>query len=230
MLVSEVFYSLQGEGRLAGTPSVFIRLSGCNLRCAWCDTPYASWDPSGDERSVDSLIDQALAYPSRHAVLTGGEPMAAAEIHQLAHGLGASGFHITIETAATIPPKHITCDLASLSPKLSHSTPAPGTIAPGWIQRHESRRLQPSVVRAWMDDFDYQLKFVVASRRDVHEIEDLLQRLGHPPPHRIQIMPEGTTPEALDRAATWIAHLCLEKGWRFCDRLHLRLYGNTPGT
>ena len=78
MLISEVFYSLQGEGSLVGVPSVFIRTSGCNLRCAWCDTPYASWNPEGKNRSIDELIAEIDRHPTEHVVLTGGEPMIAA--------------------------------------------------------------------------------------------------------------------------------------------------------
>src|SRR5438445_9540450 len=111
MLVSEIFYSLQGEGELAGVPSVFVRLSGCNLRCNWCDTPYASWAPEGEKLSVAEILAQIAAYPARHVVLTGGEPMIASGIRELATEVKKLGHHITIETAATIAPQGIPCDL-----------------------------------------------------------------------------------------------------------------------
>ncbi|MCU0721251.1 MAG: 7-carboxy-7-deazaguanine synthase QueE, partial [Pirellula sp.] len=100
--VSEIFHSVQGEGKLTGTPSVFVRTSGCNLRCWFCDTRYASWEPEGDQWSVPQIIDQVSKFPSKHVVLTGGEPMIFAEICELTAELRALGKHITIETAGTV--------------------------------------------------------------------------------------------------------------------------------
>src|SRR6478735_7351841 len=102
MRVSELFHSIQGEGKLVGVPSVFVRASGCNLRCAWCDTPYASWDPEGDELSVVQILEQVAAHPAKHVVLTGGEPMIMPDIVPLTASLRSSGYHITVETAATV--------------------------------------------------------------------------------------------------------------------------------
>src|SRR5207245_4988362 len=84
MLISEIFYSIQGEGELTGVPSVFIRTSGCNLRCNWCDTKYASWNPEGADMPVDVILEKVSAYPANHVVLTGGEPMIAKGIRDLA--------------------------------------------------------------------------------------------------------------------------------------------------
>ena len=92
MLISEIFYSVQGEGELTGVPSVFIRTSGCNLRCRWCDTPYASWNPEGTEMSVVQILAEVEKHPAAHVVLTGGEPMVARGIHELATAL-RSGTH-----------------------------------------------------------------------------------------------------------------------------------------
>ena len=83
MQLAEIFYSVQGEGRLVGIPSVFIRTSGCNLRCVWCDTPYTSWAPEGKKWSVTEILGEVAKYPSRHIVVTGGEPFLAAEIEEL---------------------------------------------------------------------------------------------------------------------------------------------------
>src|ERR1700754_5082939 len=105
MLIAEIFHSLQGEGELTGVPSVFVRTSGCNLRCNWCDTPYASWTPEGEQMSVEQVLREIARYPARHVVLTGGEPMIAKDLAALAHGIKQhASQHITIETAATVPP------------------------------------------------------------------------------------------------------------------------------
>lgn len=230
MFVSEIFHSLQGEGELAGVPSVFLRLSGCNLRCAWCDTPYASWEPRGISLDIPEILSKLAAFPARHAVVTGGEPLIARDIHALCLALRQAGYHLTLETAGTVPPRGIACDLASLSPKLAHSTPAPSTLPHAWVLRHEQRRLDPAILRAWISSYAYQLKFVVAQPGDLGEVETLLERLGGIPPHRVLLMPEGVTPESLRTKSAWLAALCLKKGYRYCDRLHIHLYGNTPGT
>ena len=146
MFISELFYSIQGEGELTGVPSVFVRTSGCNLRCNWCDTMYASWNPEGAEMSVDQILAEVAKHPASHCVLTGGEPMVAKGIHKLASALRHAGKHITIETAATIPPDGIACDLASLSPKLSNSAPDQ-RLPEAWRQKHNHLRWQPGVIR-----------------------------------------------------------------------------------
>jgi len=230
MLVSEIFYSLQGEGTLAGVPSVFVRTSGCNLRCAWCDTPYASWNPEGTPRSVAAVVAEVLRHPARHVVLTGGEPMIAKDAPALAGELKKLGRHITIETAATVAPGGIACDLASLSPKLLNSAPD-ATKHAVWRKRHEATRWQPNVVRAWLDGYDCQLKFVVARAEDVDELEAMLGKLGRDIPRdRVLLMPEGVTRERLRERAAWLAELCRTRGYRYAPRLQIELYGNKRGT
>src|SRR5205814_1265989 len=116
MKIAELFYSIQGEGKLAGVPSVFIRASGCNLRCVWCDTPYASWDPQGENIAVERIVEKVLAFGAAHTVVTGGEPMIMPDIAPLCAALKDAGQHVTIETAATVFAP-VRLDLASLSPK-----------------------------------------------------------------------------------------------------------------
>jgi 7-carboxy-7-deazaguanine synthase len=231
MRISEIFYSIQGEGELTGVPSVFVRTSGCNLRCAWCDTPYASWNPEGPEMTLDEIISEVERHPTRYVVLTGGEPMVAKGIRGLASRLRDSGKHITIETAATVAPEGIACDLASLSPKLSNSTPEAGTIEPAWIERHEERRLRPDIVRDWIGSYHHQLKFVITNDSQIAEIEDLLGQVGEKvTPERVQLMPEGRTVDELRHKASSLLDLCKRKGYRYCNRLHIELFGNTRGT
>src|SRR3954454_23507399 len=136
MKVSELFYSIQGEGKLLGVPSVFVRASGCNLRCTWCDTPYASWEPEGDDVPVDEIVRRVLRavdsspliaaggsspVPAPPVVITGGEPMIMPDVVDLCAVLKAHGCHVTMEPAATVY-KPVIIDLASLSPKLANST------------------------------------------------------------------------------------------------------------
>ena len=230
MLISEIFYSLQGEGELTGVPSVFVRTSGCNLRCNWCDTPYASWNPEGIQMTVEEIVAEVLTHPAKHVVLTGGEPMIAPGLHDLAFQLQEKGYHITIETAGTVPPKGIACDLASLSPKLAHSAPD-ARLDDAWRQKHELLRWQPGVVASWIATGHYQLKFVVGSEADLAEIEGMIRATGCAvPPSKILLMPEGVTVEALRAKAGWLGELCKARGYRYAPRLHIELYGNRRGT
>jgi 7-carboxy-7-deazaguanine synthase len=231
MLISEIFYSIQGEGELTGVPSVFVRTSGCNLRCSWCDTPYASWNPEGDQRSVPEIVAAIETHlTARHVVLTGGEPMIAKDIATLAREIKSTGRHITIETAATIAPQGIACDLASLSPKLLNSAPDPAQHVT-WRKKHEATRWQPEVVRAWVDHYPYQFKFVVSRPEDVEELEHMLAALEREiPRHKVLLMPEATSLEKMRHRATWLGELCKARGYRYAHRLHIELYGNRRGT
>jgi 7-carboxy-7-deazaguanine synthase len=229
MLISEIFYSLQGEGTLAGTPSVFVRTSGCNLRCRWCDTPYASWKPEGQEMAVADILAAVQAHPTRFVVVTGGEPMLAKDMPLLLVELRAAGKHITIETAGTIPPDGVPCDLASISPKLDNSTPGPEAGA--WVERHERTRLQPEVLREWCRSYDVQWKFVISNNADLREAEQVIASIGLPvAPEKILLMPEGISPEALRSRLPLIIEACKARGYRYSPRLHIDLFGNQRGT
>lgn len=215
---------------LTGVPSIFVRTGGCNLRCNWCDTPYASWSPEGSEMTLDEIEAKVKSLPGRHVVLTGGEPMIARNIRDLAARFRKSGYHITIETAGTIDPDAIDCDLASISPKLSNSTPDE-RFSEAWRNRHEATRLQPDVLRNWIDHYPYQLKFVVSELKDLEEIESLIDELDRPIPRdQILLMPEGIDKKSLDKRSRWLVDLCREKGYRYCPRLHISLFGNRRGT
>ena len=220
--IAELFYSLQGEGSLIGVPSVFIRTSGCNLRCSWCDTPYTSWQPEGDDRTIAQILEAVGAFPARHAVVTGGEPMIAPEIVALTQALRAAGLHITIETAGTVF-HPVECDLMSISPKLANSTPEGN-----WAAQHDRVRIQPAVLSQLIDRYAYQLKFVVAQPTDLEEIRTLAAQLGAPA-ERVILMPEGTAPAVLHERALWLAEICKNEGYRFSPRLLLYLYGNRRG-
>jgi 7-carboxy-7-deazaguanine synthase len=222
MKIAEIFYSIQGEGSLIGVPSVFVRTSGCNLRCAWCDTPYTSWRPEGGERSLDDIVAQVAAYPAHHVVVTGGEPMIAPEIVLLTERLRALRLHITIETAGTVDAP-AACDLMSISPKLANSTPE----GP-WAAQHERLRFQPEVLGRLMGRYDYQLKFVVAAPDDLDEIGRMLACLPADP-SKVILMPEGIEPALLHERGLWLAEIAKREGFRFTPRLHIELWGNRRG-
>lgn len=222
MKISELFYSLQGEGELLGVPSVFVRTSGCNLRCSWCDTPYTSWQPEGTDLSLDQIVDEVKSYPARHVVVTGGEPMILPDVVPLTERLHALGIHITVETAGTVF-RTVACDLMSISPKLRNSTPEGA-----WKEQHERLRIQPDVLRELMGRYTYQLKFVVETPQDLDEIRGLLETLAADR-QRVILMPEGTERSILRERSIWLAEICKDEGFRFSPRLHVDLYGNQRG-
>jgi 7-carboxy-7-deazaguanine synthase len=220
--IAEIFYSLQGEGSLIGVPSIFVRTSGCNLRCRWCDTPYTSWQPEGEERSLDEILEQVAVYPGRHVVVTGGEPMIAPGIAELTERLRARGLHITIETAGTVFAP-IACDLMSISPKLANATPEGS-----WAAQHERLRFQPDVLRRLTESYDYQLKFVVAAPEDLEEIERMLVEI-RADRSKVILMPEGVETSLLRERGAWLAEIARREGFRFSPRLHIELWGNRRG-
>jgi 7-carboxy-7-deazaguanine synthase len=236
MRISELFYSIQGEGKLIGVPSVFVRASGCNLRCVWCDTPYASWEPEGEDWPVAKIVaacSSLLPLPegegTRHLVLTGGEPVIMPDVMELTRAFKASGWHITLETAATVF-KEMSIDLASMSPKLSNSTPH-DREGGKFAVLHERNRINEPVIQRFIDTSpDFQLKFVVSDEKDLSEIDALLAKLRGWRPSDVLLMPEGTDVETLRSRVGWIGEVCKRTGFRYSPRLHVEMYGNKRGT
>ncbi len=228
MRIAEIYQSIQGEGLLTGTESVFVRASGCNLRCWFCDTPYTSWSPEGDDQAVEEIVRQVRTFDCGHVVITGGEPMLFAELLPLTEQLAADGRHLTIETAGTLflP---VACDLMSISPKLSNSTPSLET-AGRWRERHERTRHAPEIIRRLITQYTYQLKFVIDSPGDCAEVEQYLGEFPALDRNRVLLMPQGTDAENLDATATWLEPYCHQHGLRFCPRRHIEWFGLTRGT
>jgi 7-carboxy-7-deazaguanine synthase len=234
--IAEIYASLQGEGLLTGTPSVFVRASGCNLRCWFCDTPYTSWEPEGEDWSVEEIVGDVerhcasgrLPTCPTHVVITGGEPMLFAEMIPLCDRLHAAGWHITIETAGTLflPVK---CDLMSISPKLANSTP-PLARAGKWHERHDRTRHQPQVIRRLIGTYDYQLKFVVDQPPDLDDVQTWLSEFPEACRDRVLLMPQGIDTETLAAKGKWLADYCREHGFGFCPRKHIEWYGAKRGT
>lgn len=240
----EIFYSLQGEGVSYGKPSVFVRLSQCNLHCFWCDTAY-TWNfegttfehtedtPNGQAKfdrgkeTVDiesyDLAQKLASFECNRYIVTGGEPLlqqpALQEMLATLKSLKKGAF-IEIETNGTIIPRaglDALIDQYNVSPKLAHSRNQP-----------EVRR-QKEALSFFGESSKSNFKFVVSRPGDINEVEEIVQLSGMPR-HRVALMPEGTTPMALSDKFGWINQTCLERGFNFTDRLHIHLYGDTRGT
>jgi 7-carboxy-7-deazaguanine synthase len=224
--ISEIFYSIQGEGTLVGVPSVFVRTSGCNLRCVWCDTPYTSWAPEGSDWTVERIVETVDAFRAGHVVVTGGEPMIAPQVIELTQRLRERGQHITIETAGTVNTP-VACDLMSISPKLKNSTPVERDGG-RWARQHERLRWQPAVLKELMAAYEYQLKFVIADPQDLTELEEM-RTILEAPRGKVLLMPEGTNAETIRQRGVWLAEICKDRGYRFSPRLHVDLWGDRRG-
>ncbi len=226
--ISETFTSRQGEGTLTGTESFFIRTTGCNLRCWFCDTPYASWQPEGAPMSIESLVNNAALSGTGHVVLTGGEPLLPLQTTELCTRLRAAGMHVTIETAGTVD-RDAACDLLSLSPKLRSSTPE-SRQEPRWSKLHEQRRMPIDVMRRLIDRSDsVQVKFVVDSPADFDEILAVTANLDVSP-QSVWLMPQGITTAELQAAAEWLRPWCIAHSLTYGDRMQIHWYGNRRGT
>jgi len=228
MRIAEIYKSIQGEGFLTGTESVFVRASGCNLRCWFCDTPYTSWNPEGVDLSVEEIVNEVESLDCRHVVITGGEPMLFSELIPLCEHLHEDGKHITIETAGTLY-LPLQCDLMSISPKLSNSGPSADDY-PKWHLRHEHTRLQPDVIHRLIKEHDYQLKFIVDKRDDCNEIEQYLQQFPEVTNDQVLLMPQGVDIKTLDATGNWLEPYCSERGLHFCPRKQIEWFGLARGT
>jgi 7-carboxy-7-deazaguanine synthase len=226
MHINEIFYSLQGEGFLAGLPSVFVRLAGCPLRCRWCDTKYA-WDKeAGRQNSTDEIVRTVQQWPCRFVVITGGEPMVDPDLPQLVRELKAAGKHITIETAGIAYIPDMPCDLMSISPKLRNSMPDDAKLA----AIHKNTKLDLAVLEELIDHYNYQLKFIVDSEADLPEIEETIQKLGNVDREKVMLMPQAATRDELLAKSPMVADLCKRAGFAFSPRLQVFLWDNERGT
>ena len=231
----EIFASLQGEGLSVGRPSVFLRLSRCNLACQWCDTAY-TWRFTGDNRphrdgtdfardANQVTMDEAdvaqriLDLGVGRLVITGGEPLLQGPA--LARLLALlSGLHVEIETNGSVAPVPALDALVhqyNVSPKLAHSG-NPAELA-----------LVPERLAAWSADPRAQFKFVIAAPEDVAEVL-ALQAAHAIPAARIWLMPEGRDSQTLRSRLRWLAEICSKNEFNLTDRLHIHLYGDTRGT
>lgn len=232
-----LFYTIQGEGKYIGYPTVFVRLSRCNLRCAWknpdgsitkCDTPYTSFEPEVNEVSIKNIVEEVCAYHCKHVVISGGEPFFQKDkFVELTNELVNEGKYVTIETNGTLYHKS-DAQFLSISPKLKSS--CADELAG---ERHNKQRLNFDTLAKMVQNHDYQFKFVVNTGHDVTEIleirDTLMKMVGIDITDHIWLMPQGTTVEQLDRNLVNIAEMCKMYKWKMTDRIHIRVWGSVPG-
>jgi 7-carboxy-7-deazaguanine synthase len=225
MVINEIFYSLQGEGRLAGVPSVFIRLAGCPLHCRWCDTPYAQNPSAGTKFTQEWILEQINRYPADHIVITGGEPMTQPKLPELLKAIRRPHAHITIETAGIMFVRNLPCDLMSISPKLSNSTPANPTQA----ATHERLRLNTQALKDLLKHYTCQLKFVVDSQGDLDEIVRFVEQFSEVKPESVFLTPQAVRRQEYLEKSVWLADYCLHTGFSFGPRLQVMLWPGQKG-
>lgn len=242
-----------------GVESVFVRVSGCNLRCGYCDTPYASWKPEGEDYSVREILDciseirsaprpafleglmpssrvcsgngeSGAAAPTadvRHVVLTGGEPMQFPDVVPLCAELRAGGWHVTIETAGTVY-RPVACDLMSVSPKLSNSSPTLPQHA-AWVRIHGAHRHAPHVIQRLAGEYSCQWKFVIDTPKDCDEVMEYLTQYPAIDRTTVMLMPQGTDATALAEKGGWLVPFCEANGFAYCPRRQIEWFGSKRG-
>lgn len=228
MRIAELFHSIQGEGTFAGTPSVFVRTTGCNLRCWFCDTPYTSWKPEGEQQPWREVLKKVLAWDCSHVVVTGGEPLLQRDVVPFTRALADAGRFVTIETAGTVE-RDVHADLMSISPKRANSTPR-SADAGAWGTRHEDRREQSDVLHRLLARYRCQIKLVVDNQGDLDDVERYLTDFPEIASDQVWLMPQAITREALTTKRTWLQPEAEKRGFHYAHRLHIELYGNTRGT
>ncbi len=230
MRVAEVYASIQGEGQHAGVPSVFVRTTGCNLRCWFCDTPFTSWNPEGVHIAVTELVRQVREFHIEHVVLTGGEPLLQPECVPFCEMLLATGHFVTIETAGTVF-RPAPASLMSISPKLANSSPARSGLPSSarWSERHERTRTNRDVIARLIATTAYQLKFVVDQPSDLQEVCDYLAPWPQIPGDRVWLMPQARTRDELAERSSWLEAEATKLGFRFSSRWQIAKFGNERG-
>lgn len=226
MRIAEVFRSIQGEGEFCGTPSVFVRTTGCNLRCWFCDTPYTSWRPEGSHHDWRQLLQSILEFDCQHVVLTGGEPMLQPAIVPLSHALREAGRLVTVETAGTMF-RPVAANLMSISPKLSNSAPLESGR---WRSRHERDRHRVDVIEQLLGQFVCQFKFVIDKPDDLGEVADYMVAFPQVQAAQVWLMPQGVSKDELSARIEWLAPAAERLGYRLSPRLQIELFGHTRGT
>lgn len=223
--VSEVFESVQGEGPSTGKPCVFIRLAHCNLTCTWCDTKY-TWDFARYDYArevqivpVRELVSRVQSAPSRHLVITGGEPLLQQRTLASLCAQLDPDIHVEVETNGTVSPAaslQARVDQWNVSPKLSHAGD------------RKSLRIRPEALTTFRDTGRAWLKLVVCAPSDLDEVAALVAELGWPTA-RVLLMPQATTADTLRASLPDVERWAAERGYGFSTRLHIELWGSRRG-
>lgn len=218
MRISEIFYSIQGEGINIGSPAIFIRLAGCHLRCVWCDSKF-TWDmQSGKEMSIQEIIKKIKKFPCKHLVITGGEPLIQQSgIKELIEAINKNSpkpYFIEIETSGSLPPQiNEYIDQYNCSPKLSNS---------------ENRPINYSISLPKFPAEKTWYKFVIDQPTDLKEVKNFIKK-HKLPQNKIILMPQGITREEIAERSLWLAEVCKKENWRYSTRLHIKIWGNKRG-
>lgn len=256
--ICELFVSTQMEGCCVGIPSIFLRVSGCNLTCCFknsiCDTPYASFNPEKSiYKSMDELIEAfkkiRKEYPNvHHLVITGGEPLLYKDaLEAFLKEITTEDLVTTIETNGTLPPmENDLISLYSISPKLSTSMcleTAKDKLTQKQIDHHNKTRINIENLSKYLfiPYVDVQLKFVYSGKECISEIDDILNRIAIHQTYMlyqeclnylnslVMLMPEGYDEGTLKKSRIECVNKCIERGWRYTDRLHIIVWGNKRG-
>lgn len=242
MFISEIFYSIQGEGKRTGYPSFFIRTNYCNLRCKFksgnlCDSEYTSWYPQDKNNkgtiTIDEITEAYRKYIPSDIVITGGEPTTQSEdIGTLCKRIKIlnTNIHITLETNGTNAGdflRHI--NLASISPKLKSSVP----YSTRYEEIHDKNRINTNALKLYQQYFDeglidIQWKFVINDEEDIKEILDLQNKIGFSSKN-VFLMPEGIRKEEIETKVKQIIDLCLKYNFNYSGRLQISIWGNERG-
>jgi len=222
----EIFRSVQGEGQSIGVPSVFCRLSLCNLSCSWCDTKYTwdwdNYDPKTEiiELSPQDVCNRIATLETTNVVITGGEPLMQQKgLAELTTLLKSKGHTIEVETNGTYIPSSIIAnniDRWNVSPKLVNS---------GLSKK--LRLVEKSLI--WFaEESTAVFKFVINCPSDVEEVKELATTFGLPS-ERVILMPQGTSKSEIESKTSWIVEHCMDAGYRFSSRLHVLIWGDERG-
>ena len=212
LLVNEIFCSIQGEGKNAGKPAVFVRLGGCNLACKWCDTKYTWHSKQSDNQTwtIEKVIQEIKKYPVKHLVITGGEPLLQQDgLKELLKKL--KGYTTEIETNGSI-----CCKISRLIEQINCSPKLKNSNNPAY-----PLRLKPTNKKVLY-------KFVVQKGEDLKEINAFIRKYKIPK-EKVYLMPEGTSRSALLNRSKWLIDACKKEGYNFSPRLHILLFGNKRG-
>jgi len=207
--ITEIFYSLQGEASRVGLPTVFVRLTGCPLRCTWCDTTYSF--TGGEAATIESVLAEVGKYPARQVCVTGGEPLSQKECLPLLSALCDAGYEVSLETSGAL-------DVSGVDPRVSRimDLKAPGS---GEVERNLWRNLDCLNARD-------EIKVVIASRDDYEWARDIIRQR-----HLDRLCPILLSPAQGLLEARSLAEWILADGLnvRFQLQLHKLLWGNMQG-